>query len=67
MTYYGLAIVGSGSGNSLGTPYWDNKKVAIIVGGTFGGTCLNAGCIPTKMFVYPSTLAAAAGQAEPLG
>ncbi|NKX54964.1 mycothione reductase [Arthrobacter mobilis] len=67
MTYYDLAIIGSGSGNSLITPYWDNKKVAIIDGGVFGGTCLNAGCIPTKMFVYPAGLAAAAGQARPLG
>ncbi|MCG2623831.1 mycothione reductase [Arthrobacter sp. I2-34] len=67
MTYYDLAIIGSGSGNSLVTPYWDGRKVAIVDGGTFGGTCLNVGCIPTKMFVYPSQLAAAAGQAGPLG
>ena len=26
--------------------------MAVIEGGTFGGTCLNVGCIPTKMFVY---------------
>ncbi|MFD1212166.1 mycothione reductase [Arthrobacter sp. GCM10027362] len=67
VTYYDLAIIGSGSGNSLITPYWDNRKVALIDGGTFGGTCLNVGCIPTKMFVYPSELAASAGQAGRLG
>ena len=27
--------------------------VAIIEEDLFGGTCLNVGCIPTKMFVYP--------------
>ncbi|MCW2133245.1 mycothione reductase [Arthrobacter sp. VKM Ac-2550] len=67
MTYFDLAIIGSGSGNSLITPYWDDKKVAIIDGGTFGGTCLNVGCIPTKMFVYPAQLASAAKEAAALG
>ena len=58
MPHYDLAIIGSGSGNSLITPFWDNRKVAMIDGGVFGGTCLNVGCIPTKMFVYPAGLAA---------
>jgi mycothione reductase len=55
--HYDLAIIGSGSGNSLVTPDFDDKRVAIIEGGTFGGTCLNVGCIPTKMFVYAADLA----------
>ena len=67
MPHYDLAIIGSGSGNSLVTPFWDDKRVAIIDGGTFGGTCLNVGCIPTKMFVYPAQLAAAPAQARRLG
>ena len=67
MTHYDLLILGSGSGNSLITPYWDNKKVAIIDGGIFGGTCLNVGCIPTKMFVYPAQLADSTEEAQRLG
>ncbi|MGO4359617.1 mycothione reductase [Terrabacter sp. RAF57] len=55
--HYDLAIIGSGSGNSLVTPDFDDKRVAIIEGGTFGGTCLNVGCIPTKMFAYAADLA----------
>jgi len=55
--HYDLAIIGSGSGNSLVTPDFDDKRVAIVEGGTFGGTCLNVGCIPTKMFVYAADLA----------
>jgi mycothione reductase len=35
--------------------------------GTFGGTCLNVGCIPSKMFVYPADLAASTIQATRLG
>lgn len=67
MPHYDLAIIGSGSGNSLITPFWDNKRVAMIDGGTFGGTCLNVGCIPTKMFVYPAQLAASPAEAARLG
>ena len=52
-----LAIIGSGSGNSLVTPYWDDRRVVIAEQGVFGGTCLNVGCIPTKMFVRPAAIA----------
>ncbi|NNG40217.1 mycothione reductase [Flexivirga sp. ID2601S] len=57
MTHYDLAVIGTGSGNSLVTPDFDDKSVAVIEEGTFGGTCLNVGCIPTKMFVYASDVA----------
>lgn len=67
MVHYDLAIIGSGSGNTIITPEWDNKKIAVIEGGTFGGTCLNVGCIPTKMLVYPADLARAADEAGRLG
>ncbi len=54
---YDLIVVGSGSGNSLIDEEWKDKKVTIVDGGVFGGTCLNKGCIPTKMFAYPATTA----------
>ena len=57
MAHFDLAIIGSGSGNSLVTPDFDGKRVAIIESGTFGGTCLNVGCIPTKMYVYAADVA----------
>lgn len=62
-----LAIIGSGSGNSLVTPFWDDKRVAIAERGVFGGTCLNVGCIPTKMFVRPASLARTPAEAARLG
>lgn len=67
-----LGIIGSGSGNSLITPFWDDKRVILAdkgVGstGAFGGTCLNVGCIPTKMFVRPSALARGPEEAAKLG
>lgn len=55
--HFDLAIIGTGSGNSLVTPDFDDKRVAVIESGTFGGTCLNVGCIPTKMFVYAAEVA----------
>jgi mycothione reductase len=55
--HYDLVIVGTGSGNSILGPGFAGKKTAIVEKGTFGGTCLNVGCIPTKMFVYAADVA----------
>ncbi|MTD55266.1 mycothione reductase [Amycolatopsis sp. RM579] len=54
---FDVAIIGTGSGNSLLTADYDRLKVAIIERDVFGGTCLNRGCIPTKMFVYAADVA----------
>ncbi len=58
MDHFDLTIIGTGSGNSILDERYDAKKVAICEQGTFGGTCLNVGCIPTKMFVYAAEVAA---------
>ena len=63
---YDLIVVGSGSGNSI-PAYLADKNIAIVERGTFGGTCLNVGCIPSKMFVLPADIALEAGHAERLG
>jgi mycothione reductase len=67
VTHYDLAIIGSGSGNSIVDERFSDRRVAILEKGTFGGTCLNVGCIPTKMFVYPADLAASVTHAHELG
>jgi mycothione reductase len=54
---YDIAIIGTGSGNSILDHRYGGKRVAICEQGTFGGTCLNVGCIPTKMFVYAAEVA----------
>jgi mycothione reductase len=56
--HYDLVIVGTGSGNSILDPRFKDWKTAIVESGVFGGTCLNVGCIPTKMFVYAADVAA---------
>ena len=67
MPHHDLVIIGTGSGNSILTPELDGLDVAIVEGGTFGGTCLNVGCIPTKMFVLPADRVAEAADAHRLG
>lgn len=57
METYDLAIIGTGSGNSILNEHYAAKRVAICEQGVFGGTCLNVGCIPTKMFVYAAEVA----------
>jgi mycothione reductase len=65
---FDLIVIGAGSGNSLIGPEFDDWSVALIDDGRwFGGTCLNAGCIPTKMFVRPADVIADARDGVRLG
>ena len=57
MADFDLVIVGTGSANSIPGPEFDDWSIAIVERGTFGGTCLNVGCIPSKMFVYAADVA----------
>jgi len=59
---FDLIIVGSGSGNSI-PEYMSDWKIAIVERSTYGGTCLNVGCIPSKMFVLPADAALGAQRA----
>jgi mycothione reductase len=55
MRHFDLCVIGSGSGNSIIDESFDDLSVALVdKGERFGGTCLNVGCIPTKMFVHPA-------------
>lgn len=63
--HYDVIVIGAGSGNSILDQAFAGKSCALVQQGTFGGTCLNVGCIPTKMFVYPADLASYAASAGP--
>jgi mycothione reductase len=67
IAHFDLAIIGSGSGNSLVTEAYADKQVAIVERGIFGGTCLNVGCIPTKMYVYTADVALMAADSSRYG
>jgi mycothione reductase len=67
MRHFDLCIIGSGSGNSIVDERFADLDVAMVEKGVFGGTCLNVGCIPTKMFVLPADFAVSTGGAARLG
>jgi len=56
MKNYDLIIIGTGGGTKLRPTANLGRKVAIIEKEDLGGTCLNRGCIPSKMLIYPSDL-----------
>ena len=60
MTTCGTSIWRSSArvpGNSILGPEFADWDVALVEKGVFGGTCLNVGCIPTKMFVHTADIA----------
>ena len=67
MTHHDLLIIGAGSGNSIIGPEHDDWDVAIAEPWDFGGTCMNRGCIPSKMFVHAADLALSARRGPALG
>jgi mycothione reductase len=54
---FDLMIVGAGSGNTIPGPDHADWRIAIIEKDTFGGTCLNRGCIPSKMLIHAADVA----------
>lgn len=62
-----VLIIGSGSGNTLPGEGFEGLSVALVEGGVFGGTCINNGCIPTKMFVWAAGVAQTVREAGRLG
>lgn len=67
MPHHDLLIIGAGSGNSIIGPEHDDWDVAIAEPWDFGGTCMNRGCIPSKMFVHAADLALSARRGPALG
>jgi dihydrolipoamide dehydrogenase len=58
MKYFDLIVIGSGSGLDVAA-YAAEKglHVAIVEEGPLGGTCLNRGCIPSKMIIHSADVA----------
>ncbi len=67
MQKYDLIIIGTGSGNTIITPEFDELEIAIIEKGTFGGACLNRGCIPSKMLIYAADVLTEIAESKRLG
>ena len=57
MRHHDLVVIGAGSGNTVIDDSFSDLDVAIVEHGRFGGTCLNLGCIPTKMLAQTAQVA----------
>ncbi len=67
MRHHDLVVIGTGSGNTFLDERFAGLDVALVEHGVFGGTCLNVGCIPTKMYVYASDVAELVREAHRYG
>ena len=64
---FDLMIVGAGSGNTIPGPDHAGWTIAMIEKDKFGGTCLNRGCIPSKMLIHAADVAETIHTAAPFG
>lgn len=52
---FDLIVIGSGAGmNVAARAAGRGMQVAVVDNGPLGGTCLNRGCIPSKVILYPA-------------
>src|SRR5512136_784194 len=53
MKEYDVIVIGAGVGLSIAFKAQARKmKVALIDKGNMGGTCVNVGCVPSKILIY---------------
>jgi len=65
---YDVVVVGSGSGASIvENALRQGLEVALVDRGPLGGTCLNVGCIPSKILIFPADRLVEIQEAEKLG
>lgn len=68
MEEFDVLVVGSGSGMNVAAVAADSGlKTAVVDFGPMGGTCLNRGCIPSKMLIYPADAIAVTEEASTVG
>lgn len=58
MQIFDLIIIGAGSGLNISSAAAEKGlKVAVVEKGPMGGTCLNRGCIPSKIIIHSADVA----------
>ena len=68
MKSFDLIIIGSGSGLEVSSQATDlGRSVAVVEPGPFGGTCLNRGCIPSKMLIHSADVVETIRRADLFG
>jgi len=55
MKEYDVIVIGAGEGVGIAFKALAiGQKVALVDKGHVGGTCMNVGCVPSKMLIYPA-------------
>ncbi len=68
MQKYDVVVLGSGCGLEIARQAVSRgKSVALVEPGPLGGTCVNVGCIPSKMLIAPADMIAERERARRLG
>jgi len=68
MKEYDLIVIGAGSGLDVASAiHSKGQKIALIEPGPLGGTCLNRGCIPSKMLIHRAQIASQIKESEKFG
>jgi len=68
MKTYDVIVIGSGSGGEIvDASISHGMKVAWVDKGPLGGTCLNVGCIPSKILIQPADRIMEIQEAKKLG
>ena len=68
MEKFDVLVIGSGSGMIIAaSAVGSGVKTALIESGPIGGTCLNRGCVPSKILIHPADVALMIREAENIG
>ncbi len=68
MDKFDIIVIGSGAGMLVvSRAVAEGMRVALVEQGPLGGTCLNSGCIPSKMLIYPADLVRTLQEAKAVG
>ena len=69
MEHFDVIVIGAGSGLNISSATSNNLglKTAIVEKGPMGGTCLNRGCIPSKMVIHAADVAETIDKAKVFG
>src|SRR5271169_130836 len=68
MERFDVMVIGSGSGMLVASAAIDQGfRVALVEHGKMGGTCINVGCVPSKMLIYPADVIDTIKESNKLG
>lgn len=68
MEKFDVLVIGSGSGMIIAaSAVGSGVKTALIESGPIGGTCLNRGCVPSKILIHPADVALMIREAGNIG